>query len=123
MFRILHLEDCSNDAFLIEQAVKNEGIKAEFKVVKNLKDFICTLEQEEFDLILADSGVPACEGISALEVARRKCPHIGFICLSGLENPAHIKACFDAGANDYISKNDLPRLMATLRWEVDRYGR
>lgn len=120
MLRILHIEDCNKDAFLIEQAIKDEGIEAQFHFVSNRKEFLSALDQGQFDVILADSSVMDLDGVSALKIARQKYPHIGFICLSGQENPAHIKASFDAGATDYVSKNDLSSLMAALRYEIDR---
>jgi CheY-like chemotaxis protein len=120
MLRILHLEDCDKDAFLIEQAVKDGGVQAEFKMVKNRQEFISALEVGQFDLILADSSVLDLDNISALKAAREKYPGIEFICLSGHGNPAHIKASFDAGVNDYISKNDLPYLITTLQREAER---
>jgi len=120
MFRILHLEDCSNDALLIENAIQREGIDVKFIPIKNRAEFLSAFEQGQFDLILADSGVPGLEGISALKMVRHKYPHVGFICLSGQQNPAYIKASFDAGATDYVSKDDMPKLIETLRREVER---
>lgn len=121
MLRILHLEDCKEDAFLIERAVQDEGIEAKFILATNRIEFLSMFEQGQFDLILADSGVLGMDGISALKMVRQKYPGLGFICLSGQENPTHIKASFDAGANDYISKNDMPRLLEALRREAERH--
>jgi len=122
MLRILHLEDSKEDAMLIEHTVKSEGIKATFKVVKNRQDFISECEKEQFDVVLADSSTTDFDGISALKMVRQKNPHTPFICLSGRQDPSHIKECFDAGATDYVSKNDLSPLITTLRIEAERVG-
>src|SRR4051794_3542153 len=120
MLRILHLEDQKEDAELIQETVISEGIRARFTVVTKRSDFISALEQAQFDLILADYGLPDFDGLSALKMVRKKYPKIGFVCLSGSNDPALIKASFDAGATDYVSKGDLPRLIQTLRHEQDR---
>jgi two-component system sensor kinase len=122
MLRILHLEDSKEDAMLIEHDVKSEGINATFKVVKTRQDFISELEKEQFDVVLADSSTADFDGISALKMVRQKFPAMPFICLSGQQEPAHIKECYDAGATNYISKNDLSPLITTLRREAERVG-
>jgi len=122
MLRILHLEDSFEDAFLIENAIREEGIQADVKVVRNRSEFEKALENSQFDLVLADCEISGFEGIEALRMIRKKYPGLGYICLSGLENPSNIKASFDAGATDYVSKNDMRRLMPILRREADRTG-
>lgn len=120
MLRILHLEDSKADALLIEETARREGIQAEFVLVTNRSEFGRALEQTHFDIVLADSGLPDFDGLTALKMVRQKYRGITFICLSGNSEPANIKANFDMGASDFISKNNLPRLIEALRHEQDR---
>jgi|SRR6185437_12015249 len=120
MLRILHLEDSKEDALLIEVAAHHERIPAKFTLVRNRSEFEQALEHTHFDIILADSGLPDFDGLTALKMVRKKFPGIVFICLSGSSEPEKIKANFDLGASDFISKNDLPRLIDTLRREAER---
>jgi len=119
MLRVLHLEDNETDAFLIAEAVHNEGLQVEFEVVKTRSDFLRALDQANFDIVLSDTGLPGFDGITALKMVRQKCPGIPFICLSGNTTPTHIKANFDMGVSDFISKSDLPRLIEALRREEE----
>jgi CheY-like chemotaxis protein len=121
MLRILHLEDGKEDALLIEESVRNEGIQVEFLLVTSRSEFDRALEQAHFDIVLADSGLPGFNGPTALKMVRQKYPHVTFVCLSGNSEPSNIKANFDMGASEFISKNNLPRLMDTLRSERDYY--
>ena len=120
MLRILHIEDSLEDAFLIQQTVLSKGIKAHFIVVRDEAQFRSVLEHNQFDVILSDSGVPGFNVFKALKVAREKCPGISFICLSGMDDPRYVEKSLAAGATDYISKNDLSRLVVVLRREQER---
>src|SRR5579883_3301524 len=120
MLRILHLEDRQEDAFLIENAILNWGIPAEFIVVRDRPEFVSALEQSQFDLILADNGLPGFDGLAALKMVRQQFPSIGFICVSGAAGENQTRASFQAGATDYVLKDDLSRLVATVRREWDR---
>ena len=120
MLRILHIEDCLEDTFLIEQTVLNEGIKAHFIVVRDEAQFRSALERDKFDVVLADSGVPGFNGFKAIRAVREKFPGMSYICLSGFNDSRHIEKNLAAGATDYIPKNDLPRLIIVLRREQER---
>jgi CheY-like chemotaxis protein len=120
MLSILHLEDDKMDALLIEETVRNAGLQAEFVLASTRSEFISALDKEHFDVVLTDSGLTDFDGLSALKMVRQKYPAVTFICLSGSSEPAKIKANFDSGASDFISKNDLPRLVEVLRREQDR---
>jgi DNA-binding NarL/FixJ family response regulator len=63
-------------------------------------------------LHLEDS--PDIDCITAITMATTKWPEAWFICLSGTEDPEIIQKCLSAGAAAYISKNNLPKLIAIL---------
>jgi CheY-like chemotaxis protein len=120
MLRILHIEDCLEDAFLIEQTVLSEGIEAHFIVVRDEAQFRSALERNKFDIVLADSGVPGFNGFKAIRAVREKFPGISYICLSGFNDSRHIEKNLAAGATDYICKNEFSRLIVALRREQER---
>jgi CheY-like chemotaxis protein len=117
MLRILHIEDNLEDALLIEQSVLNEGIEAQFTVVRDEAQFRSALAHNEFDVVLADSGVPGFNGFKAIKVVREKFPGISYICLSGFDDQRYIEKNLAAGANDYICKSNFSRLFPILRQE------
>ncbi len=120
MLRILHIEDCLEDAFLIEQAAADQGIIANFTVVRSESEFLSALETNQYDVVLSDSGVPGFNLFKAMRAVREKFPGVSYICLSGLDDPRHVEKSLAAGATDYISKNDLFRLFVILRQEQEK---
>ena len=52
--RILYLEDDPRDAELVLETLALDGITCQLTRVENEADFIASLEQGGFDLILAD---------------------------------------------------------------------
>ena len=56
------------------------------------------------DLVLLDIGLPACDGIDALERFRKEFPALPILVVSASEDQARIKACLDAGARGYLPK-------------------
>src|SRR5262245_44780197 len=104
MLRILHLEDQPEDAYLIERVVKNGNLEASFARVKNRAEYLAALEQGEFDLILADSGLAGFDGVEVVDTARRKFPDVPLIAVSGAVGDERAVAMLKAGAANYVSK-------------------
>src|SRR6202171_2098587 len=83
MLRILHLEDDRRDAELVRATLAANSIVAYVERVDCECDFVARLEQNEFDLILAEYSLPSFSGISALTIARERLPDKPFIFVSG----------------------------------------
>jgi len=116
---ILHLEDSSADAALIRDTLRAAGVSCSFVQARDRKEFTAALESERFDLILADHTLPSFDGLAALELARRKCPEVPFIFLSGTMNEARTAESFRHGAVDYVPKEGLARLGPSVRRAID----
>jgi phosphoserine phosphatase RsbU/P len=117
--RILHLEDDPEDAELVQATLAGEGTDCETLVVFTREDFAARLEQDEFDLILADFALPAFDGMTALQLVREKYPDLPFIFVSGrLGEEAAIESLRN-GATDYVLKNRLSRLAPAIKRAMD----
>jgi CheY-like chemotaxis protein len=81
--RILHLEDDSGDAELIQETLEADGISCRVTHVETEADFVASLEEGGFDLIFADYTLPTFDGMSALKIAHQTRPHVPFIFVSG----------------------------------------
>ena len=81
--RVLQLEDDPRDAELVQEQLASDSIACEVTRVETEADFITSLEQGGFDLILADYTLPSFDGLSALKIARQSWPHVPFIFVSG----------------------------------------
>ena len=81
--RILSLEDDPKDAELVQETLESDGIPCQITRVETEADFIASLEEGGFDLILADYTLPSFDGLSALKIARQGWPQVPFIFVSG----------------------------------------
>jgi signal transduction histidine kinase len=114
-FRILHLEDSSDDCELVHRLLVDDGIDCEIIRCENRERFIQALEKKDFDLIFADCTVPQFNGHHALELAHKLVPEIPFIFVSGtIEEDSAIEA-LHCGATDYVLKGRLSRLVPAVR--------
>ena len=108
--RILHLEDDRRDAELVRDTLAASSIVADVERVDCECDFVAQLEQNEFDLILADPSLPSFSGISALTIAREKRPEKPFIFVSGTLGEEAAIETLKSGATDYVLKQRLQKL-------------
>jgi len=113
--RILHLEDDPRDAELVRETLETDGIVCHVARVETQPDFIGSLEQGGFDLILADHTLPAFDGLSALKITREKWPHVPFIFVAGTLGEDVAIEALKIGATDYVLKTRLSRLMPSVK--------
>jgi DNA-binding NtrC family response regulator len=111
---ILHLEDDPNDAVLIQSTLEAGGITCAFNCVQKRDDFVAALERGGVDLILSDFSLPAFDGLSALAIARARCPDIPFILVSGTLGEERAIDSIKSGATDYVLKQRLARLVPAV---------
>ncbi len=108
--RILNLEDNPNDAELNRETLEGEGVGCEMVCVETRRAFLEAIEQGGFDIILADYSLPAFDGLSALELARERCPEVPFLFVTGTLGEEIAIEALKSGATDYVLKDRLSRL-------------
>jgi PAS domain S-box-containing protein len=113
--RILHLEDNPTDAELIQAILETEGIICDVTRVDTQADFFASIEHGGFDLILTDYTLPSFDGVSALKIAREKCPDVPFIFVSGTLGEEVAIEALKIGATDYILKQRLSRIVPSVQ--------
>jgi PAS domain S-box-containing protein len=112
---ILHLEDSPEDAELIRDILETDGIVSHVTRVETQADFLTSLEQGRFDLILADYSLPSFDGLSGLKLALAKCPNIPFIFVSATLGEEVAIEALKHGATDYILKDRLSRIVPSVQ--------
>jgi PAS domain S-box-containing protein len=115
VLRFLLLEDSLLDAELTQAMLTEGGIDCELLRVETSADFLAALETKAFDLILADYALPSFDGISALEIARNRCPDVPFIFVSGALGEELAIEALKNGATDYVLKQRLGRLVPSVQ--------
>ncbi len=107
--RILHLEDSPLDAELTLAALSEAGVDPHLERVDTREAFNVALGQS-WDLILSDYMLPTFNGLTALQIARDKCPDVPFIFVSGALGEELAIEMLKGGATDYVLKQRLGRL-------------
>jgi PAS domain S-box-containing protein len=113
--RILYLEDDPRDAELVQGTLETGGIDCAFTRVETQAEFVASLQQGGFNLVLADYTLPSFDGLSALKIAQQGWPQLPFIFVSGtLDEEVAIEA-LKIGATDYVFKTRLARLVPSVQ--------
>ena len=104
---ILLIEDNVHDTELIARQLKESGCDISLTRVQTETEFRHELEAELPDIILSDHGLPSFSGFKALEIVRETHPTLPFIFVSGSNDQNMVAQMHDAGATDYVFKNDI----------------
>jgi DNA-binding NtrC family response regulator len=112
---ILYLEDDPRDAELVQQTLAMNNISSFMTRVETEADFIASLKQGGFDLILADYTLPSFDGMSALKIAQWDCPHVPIIFVSGTLGEEVAIEALKVGATDYVFKTRLARIVPSVQ--------
>ncbi|MBI3270319.1 MAG: response regulator [Planctomycetes bacterium] len=113
---VLLLEDSPLDAELIRAELQRGGLPCRLRRVETRQQFLEELSTSPPDVILADYSLPAFDGLSALHLAREKCPELPFVFVSGSIGEDRATELVSDGPTDYVLKDRLARLApAVLR--------
>jgi PAS domain S-box-containing protein len=118
--RVLILEDRVADAELCERELMRAGLQFESRRVDTLAGLESELEHFAPHLILSDFSFPGgFDGLTALDVARRKLPGAPFIFVSGTIGEERAVEAMRNGAADYIFKDRMGRLGQAARQALE----
>ncbi len=113
--RVLLLEDNALDAELVLHQLSEGGVSCAADQVNSRAGFEAALVRGEWDVILADYSLPGFNGLTALRMARERCPDIPFLFVSGAIGEEVAIETLKAGATDYVLKHRLERLVPAVR--------
>ena len=116
--RVLLVEDSEDDAALLLRVLRNGGYRVESERVATESEMMAAMESQRWDLILSDYALPGFSGQGALKIWREKEIEIPFIVISGTIGEETAVAMMKAGASDYLMKQNLARLNATIEREL-----
>ncbi|MBS0359481.1 MAG: response regulator, partial [Proteobacteria bacterium] len=115
---VLMIEDSENDALLLVQALKKNGYLISFLRVETAEEMTEALNQPAWDLIISDYNLPRFNGLDALLLLKQKGLDIPFIVVSGSIGEELAVKLMKAGAQDYIMKDNLVRLVPAISREL-----
>jgi diguanylate cyclase (GGDEF)-like protein len=116
--RLLLVEDSENDAALLIEHLKQGGYDPHHSRVDNAKALSEALDDHEWDLVIADYTMPGFSGTAALTIVRDRGLEMPFIFVSGTIGEEIAVDAMKNGADDYIIKNNLSRLIPAINREL-----
>jgi signal transduction histidine kinase len=116
---VLLIEDNPEDAFLIERHLRRNGFQPAISRVERASEMRALLKSETLpDIILADYNLPDFSGPAALALLKSMRLDIPFIMLSGAVSEETAVSSLRGGAQDYIAKQNLARLVPAIEREL-----
>ncbi len=108
--RVLCLEDDAQDAELAILALRQAGYNVDHEVYAERDGFLQRAQGGEFDLVLADYGLPGWTGMDAVRELRALGCELPVILVTGSLGDETAVECVKQGVSDYVLKHRLMRL-------------
>lgn len=115
--RILLVEDSEEDAILIVRKLKSDGFDISFLQVDTEQAMQDALN-DDWDVVLSDYNMPKFSALAALDVLKRSEKDLPFIVVSGNIGEDIAVQLMQAGAHDYVMKDNLTRLALAIDREI-----
>jgi len=116
--KALIIEDSENDAALIEIELQRAGYDPQCHRVETPQALSSALDQQAWDLVIADYIMPSFNGLAALAQVKDHGLDLPFIIVSGHITDDTAVAAMKAGAHDYVMKANLARLGPAVQREL-----
>ncbi len=102
-YKILLIEDDEGDVFLFKEIISEvKNISFDIHVESSLKSAFSALQQEKFDVVLTDLGLPDSKGLDTFVKLIEKYPHLPIVVLTGLNDDETGIASIKYGAHRII---------------------
>jgi PAS domain S-box-containing protein len=118
VLKVLLVEDSEEDSLLLLRELTRGGYAPVHRRVETAASLRLALESEPWDLILSDYRMPAFNAPGALQVLHESGQDIPFIIISGKIGEDLAVAAMKSGANDYLMKGNLARLVPVVEREL-----
>ena len=115
---VLLVEDSADDAALLLRELERGGYAPEHERVYTLPGLHAALLRRPWDVIFADYSMPGFSGTRALALVRELGRDTPFIFVSGTMGEEIAVEAMRAGAQDYLMKGNLKRLLPALAREL-----
>ena len=122
MVKLLHvlvIEDSENDAELLLEEIRELGYDPKSERVQTAAELSAALARHAWDVVLSDYVMPQFSAPDALHIVRAKHSDLPFIVVSGVLGEEAAVNMMKAGANDYLVKTNLSRLVPAIEREME----
>ena len=116
--KALVIEDSACDALFLLGHLRSGGYDVFTRRVEDAESLTQALADEQWDIIFSDHNMPGFSSIEALKILRATKADIPFIIVSGSIGEELAVTAMKAGAQDYLMKGNLTRLVAAVEREL-----
>jgi two-component system cell cycle sensor histidine kinase/response regulator CckA len=116
--RVLMVEDSDDDAALLARELRNGGYDIAYQRIDTAAAMTAALTNSEWDLVTSDHSMPRFSGTGALKLLREIGSDVPFIFVSGTIGEEAAVFALKNGAQDYIMKGNLKRLVPAVQREL-----
>ena len=118
MYNILIVDDSENDALLLLRELKRGGLDIHSVRVQADGALKQALETNDWDLVISDHNIPSYSSKQALATIRDFDQNLPVIIVSGEIPEQEAIQLMKAGAQDYVMKDNLARLIPAIEREI-----
>ncbi|VAW78639.1 diguanylate cyclase/phosphodiesterase (GGDEF & EAL domains) with PAS/PAC sensor(s), partial [hydrothermal vent metagenome] len=118
LLRVLIVEDNDDDAQLLLVRLRRAGYSTEYVRVDNAEALNKALQDGNWQVVISDYAMPGFSGLEALSILREQDKETPFILVSGTVGEEIAVEAMRSGANDYIMKDNLARLVPAIDREL-----
>lgn len=118
VLNVLIVEDSEFDAQIMANLIRKGGQNVVSRRVDTAETFRAALQEQAWDVILADYNLPVFSAPEALTLLQESGLDIPFLIVSGGIGEATAVAAMKAGAHDYLMKGNLQRLAPAVDREL-----
>jgi len=115
---LLLIEDNDDDAQLLLVKLRRAGYEPEFIRVDSEAGLRDALREDTWQIVVSDYAMPGFTGLKALGILREHDKDTPFILVSGTVGEEIAVEAMRCGANDYIMKDNLTRLVPAIEREL-----
>ncbi len=118
VLQILIIDDSEDDALLIMRALRKGGLKPEYHQVEGEVELRHALNTHNWDVVISDHNMPGFTSQDTIKIVKELHPELPVIVVSGtIEEQVGVLA-MKTGAQDYIMKDNLARLIPVIEREM-----
>jgi len=116
--KVLIVEDSERDTALLLIELQKAGYAPLYKRVDTAVEMRSALDAEPWDVVISDHVMPTFSSFAALRLLHSKDIDLPFIIVSGQIGEDAAVEAMKAGANDYVMKGNLKRLVPAIQREI-----
>lgn len=115
---VLIVEDSEDDALLLVFELRRGDYCPVWKRVETVESMRQALHEERWDLVISDYVLPGFSGLDALRLVRNSGLDLPFLIVSGKIGEDTAVNAMKEGANDYLIKGNISRLVPAIEREM-----